>query len=66
MFGLGKTLTFIINIFLVGSNQIWELFCFALVLISKFLVKKRKLATSGKSDALRLGVGLRLGIRTHA
>ena len=44
-------------VFWVGLSQIWELFCFALVLIGKFLVKKRKLPNFGKSDALCLGVG---------
>ena len=44
-------------VFWVGLSQIWELFCFALVLIGKFLVKNGKLPISSKSDALRLGVG---------
>ena len=56
MFGLGKTLIFIICILGWLKSYLGAvLLCFGM--IGKFLVKKRKLPISGKSDALRLGVG---------
>ena len=39
------------------SDLGFVLLCFSLVLIGKFLVKKRKLPISSKSDALCPGVG---------
>ena len=58
MFGLGKTLTFIINVFLGWLKSDLGVVLLYFGFDWQISVKKRKMPIFGKFDSLRLGVGV--------